>query len=102
MDKILERIMETDRTAREKVNSSKRRLETINDEIISAREQIDLELSKKVRSSVENTRKEADRKKENETARIDKYFCETEEKLNRSYEENRERWVNEIVGEVTK
>lgn len=102
MDKILERIMDTDRTAREKVNDRKRRLETINDEIASAREQIDSELSEKVRLSVENTRKETDRKKETETERIDKYFKETEEKLSRSYEENRECWVNEIVSEVTK
>lgn len=102
MDKILERIMDTDRTAREKVNDRRRRLETINDEIVSAREQIDSELSGKVRTSVENTRKETDKKKKSETERIDRYFNETEEKLNRSYEENRERWVNEIISEVTK
>lgn len=63
MDKILERIMDTDRTAREKVNDRRRRLETINDEIVSAREQIDSELSGKVRTSVENTRKETDKKR---------------------------------------
>lgn len=102
MDKILERIMDTDRTAREKVNSRKRRLDTINDEISAAREQIDSELAEKVRSAVANAVKETDRKKADETERIDKYFGETEEKLNRSYEENRERWVEEIFSEVTK
>lgn len=102
MDKILERIVETDRLSREKVNERKKRLETINDEISSAEEEIDRTLREKAEKSIEETKKQMNNKLIAETERIDKYFSETENSLNRTYAENHDRWVNEIFGEVIK
>lgn len=102
MEKILEQIVEADRQARERVNERRRRLETINDEIACAAEEIDSALKEKAALLIEKTREEAERKKQAETERIDKYFADTEEKLNRAYNENSERWVNEIFSDITK
>lgn len=102
MDKILERIVETDRQAREKVNNSRQRLETINEEIAAESEEYDRVLKEKAEKSVLETQEQMKAKLKDETERIDKYFTATEDALNKSYAQNHERWVNEIFSEVTK
>lgn len=102
MDEILERIVDTDRAAREKVSARRQRLEAINDEIACARDEIDRKLREEAQSSVERTKKQTDEKMKSETERIDRYFETTRAGLSASYEENREKWVNEIFAEVTK
>lgn len=102
MEKILEKIVEADRAAREKVNSHRRRFDAINDEIASAEEEIDKALQEKAESAIKRTQEQTYEKKKSETERIDKYFEATKEKLNRSYDENQDRWVGEIFAEVTK
>lgn len=102
MDSNLKEIMETDRAAREKYNAEKRRFESVNDEIASEKEATDRALREKAQSEIESTAAEMNEKKKSETERIDRYFSETSEKLEKAYRENRERWAEEIFREVTK
>ena len=102
MEKILERIIETDRAAREKVSVQKQRLEMINDEIAAENAHIDENLQQSANEAIEKTKEETDAKVKSEISRIDAYFNETEEALNKSYGENRDKWIEEIFSEVIK
>lgn len=102
MENTLKEIMETDRIAREKVAEKRRRLETINEEIASAKTELDQSLQKKAQAAIERTQKDMDERLKSEIKRIDKFFTDTENSLNRSYDENNGRWVKEIFDAVTK
>ena len=102
MEKILERIIETDRAAREKVSVQKQRLEMINDEIAAEKAHIDEKLQQSAHEAIEKTKEETDAKVKSEISHIDAYFNETEEALNKSYGENRDKWIEEIFSEVIK
>lgn len=102
MEKILERIIETDRAAREKVSVQKQRLEMINDEIAAEKAHIDEKLQQSANEAIEKTKEETDAKVKSEISRIDAYFNETEAALNKSYGENRDKWIEEIFSEVIK
>ncbi|MCH5191606.1 MAG: hypothetical protein J1F23_05520 [Oscillospiraceae bacterium] len=102
MENTLKEIMETDRIAREKVAEKRRRIETINEEIAESKAKLDKALQKKAQAAIERTRQDMDEKLKSEIKRIDKFFADTEESLNRSYDENGDRWVKEIFEAVTK
>lgn len=102
MEKILERIIETDRAAREKVSVQKQRLEMINDEIAAEKAHIDEKLQQSANEAIEKTKDETEAKVKSEISRIDAYFNETEEALNKSYGENRDKWIEEIFSEIIK
>lgn len=102
MDKILERIIEADRQAREKVNAEKLRFETINDEIAAAKSECDKELSDAAAKEIEAMKAQMQKTLAADTARIDGHFSKTQAELNRIYDENREKWVQDIFNAVTK
>lgn len=101
MDKILEKIVETDRASREKVKAKKQRLETINDEISIECSQFDSELKKSADESIEQTKKELEETLKSGISRIDDYFASTEKALNNSYEESHRIWSDEIFKSIT-
>ena len=102
MEKILERIIETDRAARDKVSVQKQRLEMINDEIAAEKAHIDEKLQQSANEAIEKTKEETGAKVKSEISRIDAYFNETEAALNKSYDENRDKWIEEIFSAVIK
>ncbi len=102
MDKILEKIIETDRQAREKVNTERQRLAAINDEIAEAKADFDKSLQNDAEKAIEQTKKQMEQKLSSETERIDAYFTAACESLNKAYCDNRERWTQEIFEAVTK
>lgn len=102
MEKILEKIFETDKIAKEKVGVQKERLSMIEEEIAAEKNSIDRKLQENSKKAVEHAKSEMETKLTRETQRIDAHFEETKEQLNASYEQNHEKWVNDLFEEVIK
>lgn len=102
MEKILQKIIETDKDAREKVAVQKERLAMIEEEIASEKIGIDRYLEETTEREIEKAKSEQKAKLESEIKRIDDNFNETEKALKDAYNQNHEKWVNDIFKAVTK
>ncbi len=102
MEKILQKIIEVDKVSREKVAVQKERLAMIEEEIASEKIGIDRYLHKVAEDEIEKEKNEIEAKRQSEYKRIDENFNQTESTLNALYNENHEKWVNDIFESVTK
>ncbi len=102
MEKILQKIIETDKSSREKVAVQKERLAMIEDEIASEKIGIDRHLQQTAENEIQKAKNILDDNKQAEIHRIDENFTETENSLKRLYRENQEKWVNDIFENITK
>ncbi len=102
MDIILQKIIETDRDAREKVDVQKERLAMIEEEIASEKIGIDRQLDTIAQEEIAKAKNAMELKKQMEFQRIDESFNITESQLKAAFNENRDKWVNDIFENVTK
>ncbi len=102
MKEILEKIIETDKNAREKVAVQNERLAMIEEEIASEKIGIDRYFEKKAKEEIEKAKSAMQEKLKSEIKRIDKNYESTEKKLKKKYEENHTQWVNDVFDAVTK
>lgn len=101
MEKILERIIATDKAAREKVGEQKKRLEQINEEIAAEKELIDKASKEKADKAIAKAKAESERKSREETEKIDAHLNNARKELEKAYNENAEKWAQEIFDSVT-
>ena len=102
MKEILQKIIEADKSARDKVAVQKERLATIEEEIASEKIGIDNYLQSDAEDKIEKAKLKQKQRLENEIKRIDENFSKTEEALTSAQRENSEKWVNDIFEAVTK
>ncbi len=100
MDNILKRIIETDKTSREKVSESRQRLISIDDEISEAKNAIDEELFAQSQKNIAKATDTAEIKLKKEIARIDDFYAEAEANLRASFEENSEKIAEKIFKSI--
>lgn len=101
MDIILNRIIETDKISREKVNEKKQRLLSLDTEITEAKNSIDEELFERSKKNIAKQTETSEIKLKKEIARIDSFYAEAEIRLRAAFEQNRSEQVEKIFKQIT-
>ncbi|MCR4593493.1 MAG: hypothetical protein K5761_00370 [Clostridiales bacterium] len=102
MDDTIERIIKTDESVRTAISEKRHRLDYIQDEITAAQKEADKELSAELEKNLKKYEKESEKRLETEKAEIDEKYKNIEENLHNSFEESREKWVDELFERVLK
>lgn len=100
MQKILQKIIETDRAAKEKVAVQKERLDMINYEIAAEKKLIDDRLHSEAQKEIQATEEASQQRLTKETEKINNNFEETKKRLLNAYNDNHEKWELEIFKKV--
>lgn len=101
MDTILRTIVEADRAARAETDAAKKRRENLSAEISESKKQIDEAYRLNAEKAIEKVRSNMNAKAERTAAELETRTAAAEEKLRKTYAENKAQWVKTITEAVT-
>ena len=102
MDNTLKRIIETDKTSRERVNEKKQRLISLDTEITETKNSIDEELYAQSQKNIAKATESAEIKLKKEIGRIDTFYADAENTLRESFETGHEEMAEKMFKEIIK
>lgn len=101
MENMLKRIIEADKKAQETVAEAEKRLNGTEEKIAEAREEFSKRLAEEVITKVNEIELEKQRQLEEENRINNERAEKIAQSLEKAYEENKDKWVKEIVERVT-
>ena len=100
MKDMIERIMEMDKTAREVTQIVQKEKITLEQEIKELKKNIRSEYLLRARTRIENNRVQEQKLADEKIEEIDKFGNEVLERLEKTYNKNKNIWVDTIVDHV--
>lgn len=102
MENALRMIVEADSTAQASVEAAKQRRESLTAELAEQKTQIAAQYRENAEKAVEKVRSHAQTKVETAVAASKRQTAEKAARMQAIYDENADRWVQEIVDRVIK
>lgn len=101
MENALRMIVEADSTARASVEAAKQRRENLTAELAENKTQIAAQYQENAEKAIEKVRSHAQAKLETAAKDLERQTAEKAARMQAIYDENADRWVQEIVKRVT-
>lgn len=100
LNNTIQKIIELDRAARERVEQAQEQAQRITDECIGEQERLTKETDEEIREQIERIKRECRRMADNEIERLRASSRESCGRLDKIAQTNAPRWEKEILGRI--